>query len=48
MVGFLSKRSESVSRRQPDNSAGSSLMWPLVSMYVFDELYRSMGDVDGH
>jgi predicted MFS family arabinose efflux permease len=26
------------------NSAGSSLMWPLVSMYVFDELHRSMGD----
>lgn len=26
------------------NSAGSSLMWPLVSMYVFDELNRSMGD----
>ncbi|WP_213591135.1 MFS transporter [Paenibacillus sp. FSL W8-0186] len=26
------------------NSAGGSLMWPLVSMYVFDELGRSMAD----
>lgn len=26
------------------NSAGSSLMWPLVTMYVFDELGRSMRD----
>ena len=26
------------------NAAGSSLMWPLVSMYVFDELGRSMTD----
>lgn len=26
------------------NATGSSLMWPLVSMYVFDELGRSMTD----
>ncbi|HZG56448.1 MFS transporter [Paenibacillus sp.] len=26
------------------NAAGSSLMWPIVSMYVFDELGRSMAD----
>lgn len=26
------------------NATGSSLMWPLVSMYVFDELGRSMSD----
>ncbi|WP_309122131.1 MFS transporter [Paenibacillus sp.] len=26
------------------NSAGSSLMWPLISMYAFDELGRSMAD----
>lgn len=26
------------------NSAGGSLMWPLTTMYVFDELGRSMAD----
>lgn len=26
------------------NATGSALMWPLISMYVFDELGRSMAD----
>lgn len=26
------------------NATGSALMWPLVTMYVFDELGRSMSD----
>lgn len=26
------------------NSAGGSLMWPLITMYVFDELGRNMAD----